>query len=456
MDMNRMLDIKDMLFQIVRKWKRIFVWMIVFAILFDGYGAVKSYNDAIHAQQTANQTIDPSSYRESLSADRADAVEKAFDLYKQYNEIYESSKEYCDHAIRMKLDYTAVPTVNFMYQVSNCDNITALYTYIDEEILSDDWLETAVEEMGWEDVPFSYVSELISFSQLDGQDSASQKAFKIKIISTDRESAELLGNLIQEQIEDQDAKIRSAFNGTILTMAEEQYRISVDADVLTGQQWHTEQMNNSYNTLNSLANNFDDGQRNYYAALIEQSEEDVQEEAAAADEIRINPIHPRSIAFGIFGGAFFACCYYALRYFFSKKLRSISDPEDSIGMTILEKVERKGKKVQHKEWMKMVCTKIKIDVKREGFTSLYLTSSVNLPEIDSLRDLLEEELKVLGCEVAAGGSVISDADSLASLCLADSVVFLEEFDRSFYDDIAKEMEICQKNNISVIGTVVFH
>ena len=104
----------------------------------------------------------------------------------------------------------------------------------------------------------------------------------------------------------------------------------------------------------------------------------------------------------------------------------------------------------------MVCTKIKIDVKREGFTSLYLTSSVNLPEIDSLRDLLEEELKVLGCEVAAGGSVISDADSLASLCLADSVVFLEEFDRSFYDDIAKEMEICQKNNISVIGTVVFH
>ena len=131
MDMNRMLDIKDMLFQIVRKWKRIFVWMIVFAILFDGYGAVKSYNDAIHAQQTANQTIDPSSYRESLSADRADAVEKAFDLYKQYNEIYESSKEYCDHAIRMKLDYTAVPTVNFMYQVSNCDNITALYTYID-------------------------------------------------------------------------------------------------------------------------------------------------------------------------------------------------------------------------------------------------------------------------------------------------------------------------------------
>ena len=51
MEKERDIYIKDMLFYILRKWRIILVWMVIFAVGVNGIFALKSYKNMVDSQQ---------------------------------------------------------------------------------------------------------------------------------------------------------------------------------------------------------------------------------------------------------------------------------------------------------------------------------------------------------------------------------------------------------------------
>lgn len=471
MNTNRIVDIKDMLLKIALKWRMILMWMLIFGSAFDGYAAAKSYCDSKVEQMTDSRAADLAFYKDNLSTDKADAVEKAYDVYKQYQSSFQSSKEYCNNSIKIKINYTQVPTVNMLYKVTNYDNLTELCTFINTSVFTDSWLEEVKSELGWEDVKVSYISELITSSQIDGQDDQKEKIFKVKVISTDKESAERLADLTQKELTDRMPEIQEKYPSIVIQNLSKNVEFSVDSTLLSDQQWQMERMNNSYDILNNLTNNFDDSQKGYYAALID-SEKNGNIVQSDETEPNIQVINIRYILMGMAAGFFISFCYYACSYIFNKGLHSASEIQMDLGISVMGTMNRnklknekkdplifrifKGKEHQmtYEEWLEVICTKIKMTVSKNKIKSLYITSTADSEEINRLKKKLQQLTGDFDCKVTIGNSVVYDVDSLTSLSDSDGVLFLEEVNQSPYSEIVQEIEMCRKNDIFVVGAVV--
>ncbi|MDO4941749.1 MAG: hypothetical protein Q4E73_02770 [Lachnospiraceae bacterium] len=474
MNTSRVVDIKDMLLKISLKWQIILMWMLIFGSVFDGYAAAKSYRDSKAEQIAASQTVDLASYKRNLSTDKADSVEKAYDVYKQYQSSFQSSEDYCNNAIKMKIDYTRVPTVNILYKVTNCENLTELCTFINTSVFTDDWLEEVRSELGWKDVAISYISELITSSKIDEQDKQREKVFRVKVISTDKESSERLADLAQKEIADRMTEIQGKYPSAMIQYLDQNFEISVDSTLLSDQQWQMERMNNSYNILNNLANNFDDNQKSYYTALIdsEKNTNIVQSDETEKTEPQIDVINIKYILLGMAVGFFILFCYYACLYIFNKGLHSASEMEVDLGVSVIGTMNRsklknektnpsifrifreKEPRMTYEECLEVICMKVKMAVNKNKIRSLYITSTADSEEINQLKERLQQLMEDFDCKVTIGNSVVYDVDSLTDLSDSDGVLFLEEVNQSPYSEIAQEVEICRKNDIFVIGTVV--
>jgi len=463
-----------MLLKIAQKWKIILLWMLILAAVLDGYAAAKSYRDSIAAQNASSQTTDAASYKKNLSTDKAEAVEQAYGVYKQYQSSYHAVEKYCNESVKMQIDHTKVPTVTLLYHVTNFRNVTELCTLINTSIFTDEWLKEVRNELGWEKVEISYLSELISASEIDDQDDQTGKVFKVKVISKDKESAERIAGLAKQEIADQMPLIKEKYPAAAIRELNQNFEYAVDGNLLSDQQWNMEKMNNCFNIINNLANNFDDDQKNYYHALIDSDDADSAEQTVEKGQAKpqVSIINPKYILLGMAAGLFLLCCYYACLYLFSKRLHSVSEMEAGLGISVIgtrkqhdiegETVKRRKihrfsgdkKQMTYEQWMQVVCMKIKLALDKNNIHTLLVTSTTDSEEIDRIKTDLQQCVKDFDYQVVFGNSVVYDADALAELLKADGVLFLEKVDQSIYDDVVREIELCRENDIFILGTVI--
>lgn len=102
----------------------------------------------------------------------------------------------------------------------------------------------------------------------------------------------------------------------------------------------------------------------------------------------------------------------------------------------------------------MICTDIKLAVKKAGIKNIFLTGVCGDAQTEELKKLFEDKLKTAMEEVSCGKSVVYNPDALERLAEAGGVVLFERVDVSAYSDIAKELELCKRYEIPVIGCVV--
>ncbi|MDO4169124.1 MAG: hypothetical protein Q4D45_04410 [Lachnospiraceae bacterium] len=493
MNTKRVLSPKDLLFRIALQWRKIIVCMLVFAILANGYSVLKSYRTVLSSQSNNSKSIDLDSYKGSLSTDQISVVEKAFSTYKQYNHSFKSAEDYCQNAVKMKIEHEKVPTVTILYKIKNCDNISGLISVIANEVFSEKWIKNVQKELGWEKINSEYIYELIKISQADEQNNSNNSStitltesnddekvniLCIQIISTDKKTAEKIAYLATNELKNQQPEFQKKYQFFSMSKISQKFAIKVDSDLLSNQQWHIEKMNNFYNVLNNLTNNFDDNQKNYYRALIDSESitdtVQINEESNNSEEIKskIDFISKKYILLGLIVGAFLACCYYAFLYIMDSGLHTMSEITDCFGISLLGELDTKndqkskidnyiyrlfeGNKpiFSHNERMNMICAGIKIAVDQGKMSSLHITGTANTEDVNSVKNKLLELLKDMNVKITVGKSVAYDPISLEQLSSADGTVFVEQLNKSPYDDIEQEMEVCKKYDVKVIGSII--
>ena len=65
-------------------------------------------------------------------------------------------------------------------------------------------------------------------------------------------------------------------------------------------------------------------------------------------------------------------------------------------------------------------------------------------------DIIHKE----GLNYSVGKSILKNMESLNALVDAEGIVFIEEIGESDFTELGKAINICTKNDISVIGAVV--
>lgn len=184
-------------------------------------------------------------------------------------------------------------------------------------------------------------------------------------------------------------------------------------------------------------------------------------------------INVKTIIFGGIAGSFLYALIPACSYLFSKKLQHEDDLNGIFELHSIacyrdyRKYCKEGSKldsficdlfwknkyrIQDSDQLDVAVIDCVMSMNQNKYSSVCFMSSLNeeCEQVKSISKQLSTDFDVN----VLNKSIVSSADSLHSIQKYDCVVIVEKIDQSYYEDIIRELEYCDRFNIPVLGTIV--
>ena len=494
MNEERTIDLGEILRHILLKWRYILVFMVVFAILADGYAVVRSYRDVSQAKQEED-TQNFSQYEEALSEREIQEVKDAAENYEIYEKSYNDYKEYNTNSIKMQLDATAVPTQKLIYRITGSRNdIMNISDAYVELIPNDEICQEVLNKTKW-DVDSSYVKELISVTNthmdtlaageltvsgvLEGTEENDESILiTITILADTEQNCKLIGDVVESSLQTVTANLREQFGQYAIDLISSHIGTEANKDLLYEQQTRINEMNNSSNSMQNLENLLSDEQKEYFDALVSEEikqmeEEALVEEEETQEELNVDYVNVKYIIAGAFLGMVLYCIYAICRFLLDKRLVSKTYVVDDLRCSLLgmfsgEKnksrniIDRWINKVfghEHCSYLKedilnLLCAEIRMIIQKNNIKNVYITSTTESNDIERFLDLFKTVLEKEKVNFSIGKSIICDVSSLEKFTESEAVIFLEQINYSLIKDIKKEVGECRRYGVKDLGFIL--
>ena len=494
MQREKRIYIRELFFRIFSNWRKIIIWMIVFAVIANIFFCIKYYRAISAAAEQKEQTeeIDISTYRNALSEDDAKDVENNFDMYLKHRDAYDKLMEYCNDSIYMNLDPNSVPMVQMEYNINNCDFAKDYINLLSSQIQSDDIANVIIDALGLDTEP-SYIWELAEFMDA-GQDAIQSDTTAVieqekdnnslvmivKVMGETLDSAKQMSDILNDEILNITDNLREQYGTVRIEKIGEIESTVIDETLLLRQQDYSGRVHNIKSYLENIKNSMTASQESYYNALIDDyeidmgiQESEIQQETEPV-EMTMQYFNIKYIIAGLFLGAVLACCYICVPYVLGNKFQTPYEVSDCFGITLLGAVDVEEKKKRNnfidkqirryfrknnegsslKEKMSMIETDIGVVCKKQGLKKVFVTSSVQTDKIKAIKEALQNLGEKNELELTMGESVLTDNRSLKQLSESEGVILMEEIASSNLADINEEVNVCKKYDVSIIGMIV--
>ena len=489
MDKEREIYIKDMLFSIFRKWRVILVWMVIFAVALDGVAVAKSYKTMVesrNAQKLNNEKLE--NYKGQLSKEDIKKVEDTYELYVTYNKSLENSLDYYNNSVKMQLNPNNIATISLQYGIYNSKMRKDIVKAYSNAVLSKETCEY-INEKAELKTEANYVCELINF---DVNDEVYEKnnsnntvnviedtdgtSMLINIIAPDKNSCEIIADIMEDKIQENTSKIQKKLGDFHIKKIDRNFVNKASESLLNEQQNCISSINNIKTTISNLNLTLSDVQKSYYSALISQDSDDV-EGTESNINTSVKMINLKYIFVGLAAGVFFVACWYGLFYIINENLKIKDELEEYYGLSVMEtmqsekttllinrsfidrliyKLFKRKNHLSKEESIDLVCTNILIAARKQNMKRVHITGCADSECAEGIKMQILEKIKnneeSLKCSI--GKSIIRNVDSLNTLADSEGIVLIEEINNSDFYEIGKEINICMKNSVNIIGAVV--
>lgn len=492
MEEGRTISLKELLEYVLLKWRLLIICVIVFAVMAGGYSYLKSYNDTLQARRE-EQNPDLSQYENGLKDSEIQEVKDSVEDYVSYRETYKKYKEYMGNSIKMQLDANAVPTTKIIYQITGNSELKNIGDTFVEIFPNDNVFKQINEKTNWS-VNASYINELISVTNSDmatislGEQSASNILenngqenepilLSIRIISDSQKNCEMMANVVESELNTITAELQEQFGEFRIQKISESYSEETNKELLSDQQSCINEMNTVSNVIKNIETSLSEQQQTYFLALLNSDNgnsatttDSVYEEVAG-----LNYINVKYVILGIIVGIFVFAFYTMCKFLFNRHLLSLNYIKNDLCSPLLEVFVEDNQKrkfgscldkwirnffVQKNETfskddrLQMLCTNIKVFMRRKNIEEIYLTGSINTSEISQFLQELKGCLNKTKITFVTGNSILYDADSLEVFTEKKGVVFIEQIGKSLNDEIYKELQYCDEYEVENIGFIV--
>lgn len=498
------ISIKDMVYQVLRKWRIMLIMVLVLAVVCGFGSSVMSAlssgsDDDADSGLTKSQKLEKTvkSTASGLSEQIKYETELAFESYKEYVVQASEIQRYLSNSVKMEIDSSSAPTYTLNYVIDTHYN--AVYPTIEykdftsdiisvygSRLINNDTTSKIRDEIGW-DTDLAYIQELITtnFSSSQDQDSSSDSSLNsavdtmtVTIYAPDEETARNIGKIIKDEISSQKSEMEKIFGSFDITLVSEQYSETVANDILSAKQGYVSNLNTIFTAINNLSKNMTTAQTAYYNALVAQymydgSDDDIvtavpdtsdtAEESSSSVKITLDK---KNAAVGILAGIIIVVLIEVLKYIYIARIKRAEDMDYTFGVKVfgVQSPEKKGidkalekafasrlLSYSNDERLSMINAGIAISAEKNSIKSLYITGSVS---DDVLAENIAEGLKGKVSSVEFGRSILVDPESLEKMSKCDAVVLIERTHDSRCDEIKNELDICKTSGVKVLGSVV--
>lgn len=457
------INFRDLTVHVLRRWRSIVVGVLIVTLLAGALQYLRdarSYKATLAAEQDQISTVQ----LEGLSLANANQV-------LQYQRLYQLQADYNREALLMQINPAAVPTRTLSYVVSGeMGFVTAsLYqTHLGDLAVYKD----IVTQLAMKNDP-SHIMELVSVTvQHDSstQELADHALVVVKIVAPTEDVAGAIAQQLKKQIQALRTTVTSALGAHTLTLVADSAKLAADSELKTVQQ-------NSLNNGNTLRNNL----KNAKDALTSQEKAYV-EQMTAIDKVETDKNSPtppsisvKMLIVGFAAGLLLMIGVYALGYVFGRKLKSREDFAERYGLFVFGCIADGQKKASATERLiRRLFFKKEHSISPEARLAL-AQQQLTLTLRDALADKENARVCVIGCTVGDTGDALApfkdaaaksgvaleglanpltDAAALERLNAADAAILAETVGASAYNDIYRELELCERLDRPVLGAFI--
>ena len=471
------IDLVDLLFYLLKKWRSLIVAIVIGAILGAGLYVVKNHQQ--QAEQAAQEA-------ELLKNDEDEAFdEKNYNISKdtkvnmdiayQYRQLYNKQLEYNQKSIIMQLDPNEVYAGVLEYYISAGNN-TGLLSELYQSILNDDdILEELKDASGFKcDTP--YIKELISSSSGDdkatvinvnsnGENVEKHSFVNYRVVSTNQKSCEKMLQVLRERVEALRAEYEETYGAYGVSEVSSAISQVTDTTYLNAQRDNVDRLSNYLSTMKNAESNFSDDEKTYYTNKYLAKEYVDSDNAEEAKAVLLEEAEPVSkvkwLAIGvillvvIWGG------YYVVRYLLDPRVKTVSELQNTYHLPVIGIVQTAA---NNSKGLDKMLDHLYQNTKQKPDTLEYVVQAINamqteksvlcgdteIPEIKKLMEKLSDS-----CEHMKIGDFISkNIESLEHAKAAGNEILVVRIDKNRRKEIEKEIESCRLQKISMVGVVV--
>lgn len=469
---------------VLRKWRSIIVFMIVFAVLANLYFVKKSSSEATVSVETESAESQIEKLKDTLTESERVQVERVYTMYAQSEDVYLENESYLENSLLMQLDFDALPTYLMSYQITKngadeeVENIVSLY----EQFLVDEDTSEKIADVLEQKCNKTFVRELITLTDYIGSENTvvglptDSTILNVWVYAQNKEQCQEIAGIINERMESYTSELQQTLGAYSIQKVSEQYYVSANNDLNDQKMNLVTSMNSAYTLMKNVSAGLTENQQKYFGLLMESLENGVSDnQTSDVQPTETAYISIRYILVGLFVGMFFAALLHASVYIISK---TVKDTDELMAVTALpafgtalsmglvdkrnkldkwiDSLFEKGQKAEDDNLLlERVCHEIELQAETKEVNHILLTSTISSDEIDSFTDTVKQKLVKMGMKAEKTESIISDSiEALNQLQAADAVVFVEQLMRSSRDDVRKEIELCRRYQVKTLGNIV--
>ncbi len=457
------INFRDLTVYILRRWRSIVVGVLIVTLLAGALQYLKdarSYKATLAAEKDKVSTVQ----LEGLSLANANQV-------LQYQKLYQLQADYNREALLMQINPAAVPTRTLSYVVSGEMGFVTASLY--QTHLGDLAVYKNIATQLAMAINPSHIMELVSVTvQHDSNTEilADHALVVVKIVAPTEDVAGAITEQLKKQMQALKATVTSALGAHTLTLAADSARLAADSEIKTVQQ-------NNLNNGNTLRNNL----KSAKDALTAQEKAYV-EHMTAIDKVETDADAPKPtppsvsvkmLIVGFAAGLVLMLGVHALGYVFGRRLKSREDLTERYGLFVFGCIADGQKKLSGTEQLiRRLFFKKEQSVSAESRLAL-AQQQLALTLRGELADKKNARVCIIGCtdtstvlapfkDAAAKCGValevlpspLSDAAALERLSAADAIILAETVGASAYNDIYRELELCERLARPVLGAFV--
>ena len=488
---EREIDLLDMIADILSHWRGLVVALVIGAVLMGGLSYVKSYQNIQNIQNAQpieeETTLDAATVEkqlmqleETLEESQKAAVLTTMDDEREY--IWKEN--YAENSVYMQLDPFNIAQRQLVYQIKATEenqNQSLGNTYGDvlDNVGMYNWVE---EKTG---VPAAYVKELITVSTTSAISIANDQfagtvgtdRLKITVIQKDEESCKELSDAVKAYVEQQKATLATEVGNHELILLSESAGMTLGMDVMNRQIDYGNQVSNLRSGIASAKAGFTADQAKYYDLLTWEEGMDeaeiVQKDTVEEQAVAVSPsVSKKYILLGAVLFAFVYAGILFLVYIFNSKLR-VSDElqslyhipqigvvvKDSKKKFILDKwvddLRHYGKrKFDAEQSMELAFVAVKIAAVKNKLNTICLMGCNLEAGAGSVCENLKTALEKEGINVTVLDNVLYNAESMEKVEAMTGVVLVEKAGSTLYNEVANELALLKRQDITVLGGII--
>lgn len=471
------IDLVDLLFYLLKKWRSLIVAVMIGAILGAGLYVVKNHQQQVEqAAQEAellkndeDEAFDEKDY--NISKD----TKVNMDIAYQYRQLYNKQLEYNQKSIIMQLDPNEVYAGVLEYYIS-AENNTELISELYQSILNDDDVLEELKDASGLKCETPYIKELISSEDgndknvainvnSNGENVEKHSFVTYKVVSTDQKSCEKMLQVLRERVEALRAEYEETYGAYGVSEVSSAISQVTDTTYLNAQKENVDRLSNYLTTMKNAESAFPDDEKTYYTnkyLVKEYVDSDNAEEAKAVLLEEAEPVSKiKWLAIGvillimIWGG------YYVVKYILDKKVKTTSELQSTYHLQVIGRVSAREQKTrgidglidriyrnlrEHPDSLPYVVQAMNA---MEGGNAV-LCGNTEVPEVQTVMEQLAAD-----CGGLQKGEFSSkNAASLEKAKAAGKEILVVCVGKTRRGEIERELESCRLQKIHVAGVIV--